>query len=117
MSSCLLQDEALDNQNNKVFDDEHNDPLNKRLAYLTSLDLMRTLIALHPSKWSSLLIYLRDNNILVIERYDLSIVSIECTMYEHGLKYVLRDEILYKGQSDATFVRKNGGGKIERLER
>ncbi|KAM0839737.1 hypothetical protein ACQ4PT_060114 [Festuca glaucescens] len=73
--------------------------------YLTTLDVMRTVVALHPSKWRNLTDYLRDRKIIIIKRWDLSLGSVENMVYSHGFK-PLGGRKLYRGQTDASFMKK-----------
>jgi hypothetical protein len=73
--------------------------------YLTTLDVMRTVVALHPQKWRRLIDYIRDRKIIVIKRWDLSLGTVENMVYSHGFK-PLGGRKLYRGQTDASFRKK-----------
>lgn len=70
---------------------------------ITSLDLMRTLVALPNLKWTFLLDHLRDCKVMVLEEWDLSIATIETMVYKKGWKVPLGDRTLYQGQTDAAY--------------
>jgi hypothetical protein len=63
VASCLILEHHIVSPETKALDQKFKDKFGKPPIYLSALDIMKTLIAMEPSRWSYLMDFLREKRI------------------------------------------------------
>uniref|UniRef100_A0A0E0H8W7 RNase H type-1 domain-containing protein n=1 Tax=Oryza nivara TaxID=4536 RepID=A0A0E0H8W7_ORYNI len=103
VASCLILEHHIVSPETKALDQKFKDKFGKPPIYLSALDIMKTLIAMEPSRWSYLMDFLREKRILVTENWEVSLGSIECIMHDDSISFMMNGRVVFKGQSDGRY--------------